>query len=207
MFYRLDNMQYNTVSNLKYIICILLYFIVTLGFAHSIYAAEMPMLGDVLYHGSSNAGIEVFEPRKEHVRDVAEGEVVFATPSIKLASCYLFKWDDSWVNQFISIKDDGSYEVYMIISDHVRFQAEDSGGAIYLVPSKGFYCDSTKGLGVYEMISRDKVVPFTHIDFASALDAMRKFGVKVFFISSDKFKIFLKLNGIAKREFLRQSSI
>lgn len=46
---------------------------------------------DVLYHGSTNSNIKVFEPRNNHIRDKEEGPVVFATPSLKLASCYLFR--------------------------------------------------------------------------------------------------------------------
>jgi hypothetical protein len=32
---------------------------------------------DVLYHGSTNSNIKVFEPRNNHIRDKEEGPVVF----------------------------------------------------------------------------------------------------------------------------------
>lgn len=74
---------------------------------------------DVLYHGSANSNIKVFEPRNNHIRDKEEGPVVFATSSLKLASCYLFSWDDSWVHQSISWKDGNiaDYQVIMVIAD------------------------------------------------------------------------------------------
>lgn len=43
---------------------------------------------DVLYHGSINSKIKVLESQQEYVRDLAEGAVIFATPSIKIASPY-----------------------------------------------------------------------------------------------------------------------
>lgn len=186
----------------KNIICVLFCVIATSSFAQDIQITKPQMLGDVLYHGSTNPDITIFEPRAKHVRDKAEGSVIFATPSIRLASCYLFEWDDSWVYQFISTKDDASYEVYMVISDHKKFKKEDSGGAIYLLPPKGFHFDEKRGLGVYEMISRNKIVPFTKIRFTSALDAMQNFEVKVFFVSRKQFEVFLRLRGEEQEKFL-----
>jgi hypothetical protein len=136
------------------------------------------------------------------VRDKNEGAVVFATPSIKLASCYLFRWDDSWVHQFISNKDNGSYEVFMVISDRKRFNAEDMGGAIYLLPPISFHSDEEKGLGIYEMVSNRSVVPYAHINFESALSTMQKFGVQVYFVNPTEFKAFLKSKGDEQQKFL-----
>lgn len=98
---------------------------------------------DVLYHSSTNGDIKVFEPRNNDFRDKEEGLMVFATPSLKLASCYLFVWDDSWVHQRLSWKDGkmADYQVSMVISDKKRFDNEGSGGAIYILPSKRFVFD------------------------------------------------------------------
>lgn len=42
----------------------------------------------ILYHASPNRSINVFEPRREKVRDPEEGPVVFATPDKALASAF-----------------------------------------------------------------------------------------------------------------------
>jgi len=52
---------------------------------------------DILFHGSNNANITKFEPGDEYFRDAEEGKVIFATPLISVASCFLFRWDNSWV--------------------------------------------------------------------------------------------------------------
>jgi hypothetical protein len=161
---------------------------------------------DVLYHGSTNSNIKVFEPRSEHIRDTDEGPVVFATPSLKLASCYLFRWDDSWVHQSISLKDDNiaDYQVIMVISDKKRFNKEDKGGSVYLLPSEGFSFEEYKGLGIYEWINKGFVTPNLKIDFPSALVAMETLGVKVYFVEQEQFQHYLSLLGDDKKQFLLQ---
>lgn len=176
--------------------------VVNASFAESSRIVKTQMLGDVLYHGSPNTSITVFEPRDEHIRKQGDGAVVFASPSIKIASCYLFKWDDSWVHQFVSTKDDSGYEVYMVISDRKRFDEQDLGGAIYLLPTEGFYSDEKTGLGIYEMISHKKVIPFTALRFFSALETMKLFSVKVFFMSPEQFQSYKKIAGTKRQEFL-----
>lgn len=159
---------------------------------------------DALYHGSTNSNIRVFEPKNNHIRDKKEGPVVFATPSLKLASCYLFKWEDSWVHQSISWKDENiaDYQVIMVISDKQRFHKEDNGGAVYILPSQGFDFDEHKGLGIYEWTHNGSVIPILKIDFSSALTAMEKFGVKVYFVTQDQFQHYLSLPGDAQEQFL-----
>jgi len=186
----------------KIVAFVVLSFALNTTFAQNSVTFKPQILSDVLYHGSPHSDITILDPRVGHVRDNKGSTVVFATPSIRLASCYLFRWDDSWVHQFISTNDDGSYEVYMVISGRKRFDDNDSGGAIYLLPSKGFYFEKKKGLGIYEMFSRYKVMPSAEIRFVSALDAMKKFGVKVFFVSPEQLKVFLKLGGYEKEKFL-----
>jgi hypothetical protein len=159
---------------------------------------------DVIYHGSDNSNITLFEPRKEHVRDPKEGAVVFATPSIRLASCYLFRWDDSWVHQSITWNDSNKadYDVYMVISDRERFEKQDKGGSIYLLPSKSFDFDEKKGLGIYEWTSKEKITPLTQIKFVSSLEAMKTLGVKLYFVNADQFKEYRRLPGEKQINFL-----
>ena len=159
---------------------------------------------DALYHGSGNRNIKIFEPRLDHIRDEKEGSVIFATPSIQLASCFLFKWDDSWVHQSISWKENNKadYKVIMVISDKVRFNQEDLGGAIYILPAHSFEYDKNNGLGIYEWTSKEKVLPFTQINFSSALEAMQIFGVQVYFVNSEQFKYYINLPGEEQEKFL-----
>ena len=159
---------------------------------------------DALYHGSVNKDIRILEPRSYHVRDKEEGEVVFATPSLKLASCYVFSWDDSWANQSISWQDGDKtdYQIIMVISDQGRFKKEDSGGSIYILPVAKFKFDKNKGLGIFEWTSKEKVVPFAQINFASALEAMKKSGVKVYFVNKEEFNHYLALPGEEQEKFL-----
>lgn len=162
---------------------------------------------DVLYHGSTNSDIKVLKPRNNHIRDKEEGPVVFATHSLKLASCYLFCWDDSWVHQGISWKDGNmaEYQVIMVISDKKRFYKEDNGGTIYILPSEGFVFDEHKGLGIYEWTHKSSITPILKIDFNSALTAMEKTGVKVYFVEQKQFQHYLSLSGDEKEQFLSNS--
>jgi hypothetical protein len=159
---------------------------------------------DVVYHGSPNRNITTFEPRVEQVRDKNEGALIFATPSIQRASCYLFRWDDSWVNQSVDWNNDNKadFQFNMVISDDKRFKKLDKGGAIYLLPVKSFTYDEQKGLGIYEWTSRDKVKPFTKLDFPSALEAMKNFGVKIYFLNKGEFKTYKALSGEEQVKFL-----
>ena len=172
--------------------------------AYSLNHASIPT--DVLYHGSSNSMIEVLEPRQSHVRDNTEGEVIFASPSIKIASCFLFRWDDSWVNLTISSNDEdkSDFTVRMIISDRKEFNKRDRGGSIYLLPAENFTFEEDKGLGVYEWTSQDKTIPYGKIVFSSSLDAMTKLGVKVYFVTSEQFETYLKLSGEKQEAFLNK---
>lgn len=160
---------------------------------------------DVLYHGSPNSQIEVLEPRQLNVRDNAEGAVIFASPSIKVASCFLFSWDDSWVNMTISSDDNkDDFTVIIVISSYAEFVKRDKGGAIYLVPVKDFIFDENKGLGLHEWTNKNKVTPYGKILFKSSLEAMRKMGVKVYFANPEQFKDYLKLPGDKRQAFLNK---
>lgn len=138
-----------------------------------------------LYHASPNKHIEIFEPRNEHVRDINEGPVVFATPHKDLASCFLFKNDDSWVN--ISRFNDVQV---IIISDSEKFVVEDQGGSIYELPV-GTFLHEIRGDAKDEWTSRVAVKPKDKIDYSSSLKAMLELGVQVYFVDKS---IFEKIN-------------
>ncbi|MBN8827188.1 MAG: hypothetical protein J0H68_00590 [Sphingobacteriia bacterium] len=160
---------------------------------------------DVLFHGSNTRKIEVIKPQSHYVRDEKEGAVIFATPSLKLASCFLFRWDDSWVHQFIqSYEENKDFDVYLIISDLEKFYKADKGGAIYLLPAKDFYYDENKGLGIYEWTTNIPVVPLDQLNFSSTLKTMQKFGVKIYFLDKKYFKKLPELEGKEKIEFIER---
>lgn len=60
-------------------------FVFLLGFScEFLYGIEAQNLGypvQNLYHGSTNSNLIVLEPKRDNVREEAEGSVVFATPS------------------------------------------------------------------------------------------------------------------------------
>jgi uncharacterized protein (DUF2235 family) len=130
-----------------------------------------------VYHGSSNKGIERFEPRSQKVRDQTEGPKVFATSDKRMASVFIMGVDDSWGNS-------GMHNgiPYMVISDRARFEKLDQGGAIYHLPGDSFETDPNKGLGDIEWTSGEAVVPTDKEDHASALEAMLEHGVQVYFV-------------------------
>ena len=163
---------------------------------------------DILYHGSKNKDIKIFEPRDQHTRDPSEGKVIFATPSLKLASCYLFEWDDSWVRQSISWKEvSRDYDVFMVISDMEKLKKIDMGGSIYLLPIESFSFSPGKGLGIYEWTSKKSIEPLSKIDFSSALSAMKQFKVKIYSLDSEQFKRYLKLSGEEQENYLKETGV
>lgn len=137
----------------------------------------------VLYHASSNRGIEVFEPRIGKRRDENEGAQVFATPSKAMATIFLVETDDGWTK---SGSMDGT--PYIIISDKERFESLDNGGTIYSLPSDSFETDLEKGLQELEYTSRESVVPTDGESFDSALEAMLENGAKIYFVDQETFQ-------------------
>lgn len=132
----------------------------------------------VLYHASTNKNVEIFEPHNKSIRDIDEGPVVFATPRIDYASCFIVKTDDSWVQ----ISAYGDIQT-IVISDRDRFEKEDKGGAIYELPSDTFV-NEIRGSAKDEWTSREAVRPVGKNVFASGLDAMLEYGVQVYFVDA-----------------------
>lgn len=134
----------------------------------------------VLYHASRSGDVAKFEPRIGKRRDEDEGAQIFATPSKAMATIFLVDSDDSWTRS-------GSVDgvPYIIISDRERFETLDHGGYIYSVPSDSFESDPDKGLGELEYTSTESVKPTGSEYLPSALDAMIKSGVKVYFVDTE----------------------
>jgi hypothetical protein len=175
------------IHNPTWVSYIALIVLFSLYYVSSLKQQDVVFPSDVLFHGSVNRDISILEPRASHVRNPEEGPVVFATPSAALASCYTFIWDDSWVHQTV---DNG--QVTMVIGDKERFESQDTGGAIYMVPRHYFSFDSNRGLGIYEWVSKEKVGILLEIGYKSSFAVMKQFGVKIYFLSPEEFKLYLK---------------
>ncbi|MDO8686790.1 MAG: hypothetical protein Q7K11_01095 [Candidatus Berkelbacteria bacterium] len=134
-----------------------------------------------LYHGSQHKGLEEVEPRKKTSRDPEEGELVFATQDLAIATIFMTKAHRS-SGAF------GDVTYVSIIEPREGFIKNDNGGHIYVLPSDTFICDPNKGLGVYEWTSKEKVKPVRKIEYLSTLDAMIENGVQVYFIDEETFE-------------------
>lgn len=142
----------------------------------------------VLYHSSPKINIDIFEPRKEKIRDPEEGPVVFATPDKALAAAFLVRTDGSWVK--IGRFSDGKTLTpwHLVTKNKRRFRRSDKGGAIYHLPSAGFSSDPNKGMGNMEWTSKNNVKPIKKEVFTSGEQAIKDLGVKVYFVDRKTFK-------------------
>ena len=144
----------------------------------------------VLYHASTNKNIKKIEPRADSVRDSDEGPVVFGTPDISYASCFLLQGtNDSWlmISQWSNNPNKpGPWN--FICSDRKRFEENDHGGTIYLMSPEGFTTDPKKGTGTAEWVSKKAVKPISRLEYNSALDAMLDNGVQVIFTDTETLK-------------------
>jgi hypothetical protein len=137
----------------------------------------------VLYHGSSDRNIKVFEPRIGSTpRNFTDGPVVWATDELVRAIKFIVPCDDSWTAK-------GAYdgEHYVLVSDEDRFRKADVGGAVYKLPSDTF-TKYKKG----ERISKVSVKPLGKIEYESGIKAMIDHGIKIYLISPEKLKEFHK---------------
>ncbi|MBA3679331.1 hypothetical protein H0W80_04050 [Candidatus Saccharibacteria bacterium] len=141
----------------------------------------------VLYHASPNQDIEVFQPKREGFRDPDEGLVVFATPDKAYATMFLVKCNDSWVvkGRFSEAGVNGPWHI--IISDKERFEQADKGGSIYEFDPSGFKFEPDKNMGSTEWTSKESVGPNRKVDYPSALQAMIKAGIQVYFVDQQIF--------------------
>lgn len=142
----------------------------------------------VLYHSSPNINIDIFEPRKEKIRDPEEGPVVFATPDKALAAAFLVRTDGSWVK--IGRFSDGKTQTpwHLVTKNKRRFRRRDKGGAIYHLPTTGFNCDPKKGMGDMEWTNKNSVKPIKKEVFTSGEQAMKDLGVNLYFVDRKTFK-------------------
>ncbi len=137
----------------------------------------------VLYHASRSKNVTEFEPRAETVRIPEEGPLVFGTPDVAYASCFIVPTADSWTQ--VSVFDNSLH--VMIISDQKRFKKLDKGGSIYFLPSDSFETDPEKSPSAREWTSKNPVKPSDKKDYKSGLQAMLENGVEVYFVEKETF--------------------
>lgn len=135
-----------------------------------------------LYHASENRNIDVLEPRMQSIRDLKEGPVLFATPSMALATCFIVNVDDTWADMGIV-----NGVTYFICSDEKRYKNADKGGVVYILDPEGFETSMDKGMGLDEWITKEKVVPISKVEYKSGLKSMEENGVKIFFVNENEF--------------------
>lgn len=137
--------------------------------------SEKPAL---LYHGSAHKSLEELQPRSKSHR-VEEGELLYATPDIAIASIFLVGGAYYGCGKF----SDVSYA--WIIAGRDEFTRNDKGGHIYVLPSESFEINQGRGLGNDEYASKEPVKFVDKIEYPSVIDAMIGNGVQVYFIDRD----------------------
>ena len=147
--------------------------------------------------------IESFEPRVLWKRHEKETDVVFSTPHLGFAAAFMVSHDKS--RDFsIKIHSFDFGPLLFICNKEEEFLETDKGGAIYILPSKTFYCDiglmgiSRKEIfsegshlkmgSLDEWVSKEAVKPLHKIEFQLTLQAMIDFGVQVYFTDDIAFQ-------------------
>ena len=147
----------------------------------------------VLYHGSGNRNIEIFEPRKNvRQKNGEEKEFVFATDSLVKALPYMFKNENGRINYSSGQRNGEVRAVFQMSEKELRDL--DQGGAVYELPSDEF----SEGDG-YEWASENPVKASNKIEFDSTVDAMIENGIKVYCLSQKDYENYSVLNSGQER--------
>ena len=105
----------------------------------------------VLYHGSGNRNIKVFEPRENtRQKDGEKKEFVFATDSFVKALPYMFNSEERNFSYSSGERKGVVFAVFPLTEQELRDR--DKGGAVYDLPSDEF----SEGDG-YEWASENPV--------------------------------------------------
>ena len=140
-----------------------------------------------LLHGSPDTGIDILRPKPLDNR--CNGRpILFATQHFGLAAVFMQKHQGRFACGRLP-----NDEIFYLTNDKKGCIMEDHGGAIYVVPSSTFFCEAHISLGVDEWISYAAVRPLATFVFASALDAMLDFGVKVYFVDNATYSRYWRL--------------
>lgn len=153
----------------------------------------------VLYHGSGNRNIEIFEPRENtRQKDKEKKEFVFATDSLMKALPYMFKSEERDFSYSSGQRNGVVTAVFPLSEQELR--NKDKGGAVYELPSDYF----EEGDG-YEWASENPVEVSNKIEFDSTVDAMIENGIKVYCLSQKDYDYYSSLNsGEERLSFLQK---
>lgn len=77
-----------------------------------------------LYHGSKHKGLEELEPRRGSYRDLSEGKLVFATPSLAMATIFMAESSHYGSGKF------GNITYCYMVEPREQFIRNDRGGHI-----------------------------------------------------------------------------
>ena len=108
--------------------------------------------------------------------------------------------------------------LFLLCDNKENFLKYDTGGAIYFLPTEGFYCD----LGLHgvsrktwlenssgydsalldQWVNKKRVKPIYKIEFDSTLTMLLDLGMQVFFTSREVIEQFNKSNDIERRHLL-----
>ena len=149
-----------------------------------------------LYHASANKSVKILKPQRKSFRDKDEGEVIFATPDLAYASCFLVPGtSEEWIKisrWSKNPKKQGPW--HFICGNKEKLLKQDKGGAIYVLPYDNFKTYQNKGAGIAEWVSKKEVIPYKKIKYDSALKAMLNNKVQVIFTNMDVIRKINKSN-------------
>jgi len=146
----------------------------------------------VLYHASESKTIKEFEPKNWTKRDSKEGPVVFATSDKAYASMFIVPSDDSWTLKGRYGDKSSVYAWHIIVNGRDRFTNVDKGGSIYNLPVESFSYDVNRNMADIEWTSQIPVRPKGQTNYKSGLEAMKKLGIKVYFVNDQTFNAIKK---------------
>lgn len=139
---------------------------------------------DIVFHGSAESGLTEIATSEKTVNGKKQ-QIIFASPSMRFASCFLPEWKDTWCNLF-ALNDDA---VYFSTRDREKFlQHAAKPASMYLMQAGDFAHDPITGKDPIEWISRKNCIPLFEIRVESCLEAMRKLGVQFHFVDEKIFE-------------------
>ena len=151
-----------------------------------------------LYHSSTEKDLRVISPQRTLSKDKYIGDFVFATADPAYSAMYLVpkglktlmhsSTDDRWI---------------VICSDPEEFRRIDKGGAIYGLSSDGFIKSPQVELGETEMVCRKEAPILDKKVYSTALEALRKQGVAVYFAGESEFQEVLNMKSLIPVKLLQ----
>jgi hypothetical protein len=151
-----------------------------------------------LYHGSTKGDITEFVPQISTGSGEQYGQLVYATPSLAVASIFMAK---EYIRQPWSAGMYNGKLCAFIPIPKEDFQKRDKGGHIYTVASDTFSTQEGRGLGENEYGSTEAVKPVSVTHHTSALEAMLKEGVQVYFVTPEQIQYMKTLTSAERDAF------